>query len=66
MVRIGDCLTRVKRLAPHQTLLADFHSHPYPSNKAVTQKVGFDFSELDFDDFLDDDFLWPELNSRRL
>ena len=27
-----------KQLAPHQTLLADFHSHPYPSNKAVTAK----------------------------
>lgn len=52
-----------KRLAPHQTLLADFHSHPYPSNKAVTQKVGFDFSELDFDDFLDDDFLWESADS---
>jgi hypothetical protein len=52
-----------KQLAPHQTLLADFHSHPYPSNKAVTQKVGFDFSETDFDNFLDDDFLWQSADN---
>lgn len=45
-------------LAPHQTLLADFHSHPYPNAKAVTQATGFDFSGNDLSDFLDDDFLW--------
>ncbi|WP_292534211.1 hypothetical protein, partial [Methylocystis sp.] len=37
--KIKDELFR--QLAPHQTLLADFHSHPYPSHKAVTQKLGF-------------------------
>jgi hypothetical protein len=52
-----------KQLAPHQTLLADFHSHPYPSHKAMTQVLGFDFSERDFDDFLDDDFLWESADN---
>lgn len=53
----------IKRLAPHQTLLADFHSHPYPSHKAMRQKAGFEFSEMDFDDFLDDDFLWESADN---
>ena len=52
-----------KHIAPHQTLLADFHSHPYPSHTAVRQKAGFEFSEMDFDDFLDDDFLWESADN---
>jgi hypothetical protein len=47
-----------KGLAPHQMLIADFHSHPYPSIKAVARTLGYEFSEHDIDDFLDDDFLW--------
>ena len=52
-----------KLLAPHQTLLADFHSHPYATTKAVMQNENFEFSKMDFDDFLDDDFLWESADN---
>jgi hypothetical protein len=51
------------QLAPHQTLLADFHSHPYPNIRAVTHAVGFEFSDGDFSDFLSDDFLWQSADN---
>jgi hypothetical protein len=51
------------QLAPHQTLLADFHSHPYANVKAMTHAVGFEFSDDDFNDFLSDDFLWDSANN---
>lgn len=52
-----------RELAPHQTLLADFHSHPYPNTKAMTHAVGFEFSDTDFNDFLSDDFLWDSADN---
>jgi hypothetical protein len=48
----------LKRMAPHQTLLADFHSHPYATPKIMKRPAGFEFSKADFERFLDDDFFW--------
>ena len=38
-----------KRFAPHQTLLADFHSHPYATHEIVRRRAGFEFSDEDFE-----------------
>lgn len=48
----------LKRMAPHLTLLAEFHSHPYANSKAVARHSGFEFSKDDFDTFLADDLFW--------
>jgi hypothetical protein len=48
----------LKRMAPHKTLLAEFHSHPYANNKVMNRQAGFEFSKKDFDAFLDDDLFW--------
>lgn len=46
------------RLAPHKTLLADFHSHPFATPRSTKLDVGFEFSPVDFADFLDQDLFW--------
>jgi hypothetical protein len=46
------------RLAPHKTLLADFHSHPFATPRSMKLDVGFEFSPVDFEDFLDQDLFW--------
>jgi hypothetical protein len=56
----------LKRMAPHQTLLADFHSHPYADCTALNRKAGFDFSKNDIDTFLDDDLLWENADNTPL
>src|SRR5512136_1931870 len=48
----------LKRMAPHQTLLAEFHSHPYANSKVMKRQAGFEFSKADFESFLDDDLFW--------
>jgi hypothetical protein len=48
----------LQRMAPHLTLLGDFHSHPWATQKSMKRDVGFDFSVQDFDSFLDEDLFW--------
>jgi hypothetical protein len=48
----------LQRMAPHLTLLADFHSHPWATQKSMKRDVGFDFSPQDFISFLQDDLFW--------
>ncbi len=53
----------LNQLAPHRTLLADFHSHPYASQKSMKLDAGYEFSDVDFDDFLDQDLFWESSNN---
>jgi hypothetical protein len=48
----------LRRMAPHLTLLGDFHSHPWTTQKSMRQDVGFDFSPADFEHFLEEDLFW--------
>jgi hypothetical protein len=48
----------LKRMAPHQTLLAEFHSHPYANRRVMRREAGFEFSNADFKSFLVDDLFW--------
>jgi hypothetical protein len=48
----------LRRIAPHKTLLAEFHSHPYANAKSMKEDAGFEFSAADFEDFLEEDFFW--------
>lgn len=50
----------VLRWSPHLSLLGDFHSHPYRTLKDVTDINGFEFSDRDFESFIEDDLLWQE------
>jgi hypothetical protein len=53
----------LKRMAPHQTLLAEFHSHPYANSLAMNRQAGFEFSKEDFTTFLDDDLFWENADN---
>jgi hypothetical protein len=53
----------LKRMAPHQTLLAEFHSHPYATSKAMKREAGFEFSVADFKSFLTDDLFWENADN---
>lgn len=48
----------LQRMAPHLTLLGDFHSHPWATQKSMKRDVGFDFSPGDFESFLEEDLFW--------
>ena len=50
----------VTRWSPHLTLLGDFHSHPYRNLSEVKENNGFEFSDDDFESFLDDDLIWEK------
>ncbi|MGE3917969.1 MAG: hypothetical protein AB7F78_19920, partial [Hyphomicrobiaceae bacterium] len=47
----------VQRWSPHLQLLGDFHSHPYKTRAEVEDQRGYEFSDGDFDAFMNDDFL---------
>jgi hypothetical protein len=48
----------LQRMAPHLTLLADFHSHPWATQKSMKRDVGFNFSPQDFVSFVEEDLFW--------
>ncbi|CAJ0882632.1 hypothetical protein AMST5_03355 [freshwater sediment metagenome] len=48
----------LQRMAPHLTLLGDFHSHPWATQKSMKRDVGFNFSPGDFESFLEEDLFW--------
>ncbi len=48
----------LRRMAPHLTLLADFHSHPWATQKSMKHDVGFNFSPVDLDSFVEEDLFW--------
>jgi hypothetical protein len=48
----------LKRMAPHLTLLGDFHSHPWANQKSMKRDVGYNFSPQDFVSFLEEDLFW--------
>jgi hypothetical protein len=48
----------LRRMAPHLTLLGDFHSHPWATQKSMKRDVGFNFSPQDFVSFLEEDLFW--------
>lgn len=48
----------LEKMAPHLTLLGDFHSHPWATRESMKRDVGFNFSPGDFDSFLADDLFW--------
>ncbi len=56
---VGALKSKVlQRMAPHLTLLADFHSHPWATQKSMKHDVGFNFSPVDFESFLEEDLFW--------
>jgi hypothetical protein len=48
----------LQRMAPHLTLIGDFHSHPWATQKSMKRDVGFDFSPADFVSLLEEDLFW--------
>lgn len=48
----------VQRWSPHLQLLGDFHTHTYGTLSEVEETRGFEFSNDDFEFFVEDDFLW--------
>jgi hypothetical protein len=48
----------LQRMAPHLTLLGDFHSHPWATQKSMKRDVGFNFSPADFVSLLEEDLFW--------
>jgi hypothetical protein len=60
----GALKTKIlRRMAPHLMLLADFHSHPWATQKSMKGDVGFNFSPQDFISFLDEDLFWETSNN---
>jgi hypothetical protein len=53
----------LQRMAPHLVLLADFHSHPWTTQKSMKGNVGFNFSSQDFISFLEEDLFWKASNN---
>jgi hypothetical protein len=55
----GELKSLVLRgMAPHLNPLADFHSRPWATQKAMKRDVGFNFSPQDFTCFLEEDLFW--------
>jgi len=50
----------IRRWSPHLKMLGDFHTHPYESLSEVADEKGYEFSDDDFECFIDDDFMWEE------
>ncbi|WP_219321152.1 hypothetical protein [Methylovirgula sp. HY1] len=50
----------VELWSPHLSMLGDFHTHPYDSIDEVKNIRGYEFSEIDYDSFIKDDFLWEK------
>ncbi len=56
----------LQQMAPHLTLLGDFHSHPWATQKSLKRDVGFNFSPQDFVSFVEEDLFWETSDNNPL